>query len=431
MVSRSVNPNTRQIHPMKLRKLTTIFLLLTVSAATAGEPALDSVKLFNGKDLAGWIGEGYAVEDGTITSTPKCRVLRTESTFSNYVLDFEFKLTPGANNGLGIHYPGEGDGAYTGMELQILDNKHPKYKDLKPYQFHGSLYTMKPAEQKGMKPVGEWNHERVIVMGPNLKVELNGETILEANLDELSAQHPQHEGVKRRSGHIAFLGHGDKVFFRNITIAEVPPPANIEGVKKAGFSPIFDGKSLGGWKHNEATAINWAAINGILKHNGKPGETTHLWSEKSYKDFTLVFDWRWSGRGPEMNRPLVQPDGSQKGSERIEEFDSGILLRGAMKSQVNLWNWNVGSGEVYGYRIDNKMPAEVKAAVTPSKKADKPIGEWNRMMITLQGDKLSVQLNGEQVILNATLPEISPEGPIGLQHHGSAIDFANLWIKEL
>lgn len=433
MDTRSLNPFMKGDHGHLMKPLvkSAVMLAAVITSATAADkPSLDSRALFNGKDLTGWVGEGYIVEDGCIVSTPKARVLRTEATFSNYVLDFEFKLTPGANNGLGIHYPGQGDGAYTGMELQILDSNHSKYKDLKPYQFHGSLYTMVPAKQGALKPAGEWNKERVIVMGPHLRVELNGEQILDVNLDKLATEFPKHEGVKRRSGHIGWLGHGDQVFFRNIHIAETPPPANIDGVKQAGFQPLFDGKSLAGWKHT-ADTTNWSAINGILKHDGKPGKTTHLWTEKHYKDFILVFDWRWSGRGQQKVQPLVQPDGTNKGSAAIEELDSGILLRGEVKSQVNLWNWNVGSGEVYGYRTDKKMPPEVIAAVTPKKKADRPLGEWNRMMITMKGEKLTVVLNGEEVIDEATLPGVPAEGSVGLQHHGQAIDFANLWIKEL
>lgn len=386
--------------------------------------------LFNGTDLTGWKGEGYVVENGAIVCTPEGRNLITGETFANYVLDFEFQLTPGANNGLGIHYPGAGDGAYSGMEIQILDSTHPKYADLKDYQFHGGLYTLAAAKQGVLKPVGEWNQQRVTVMGPSLKVELNGQIILRANFDDLAASHPEHQGVKRRAGHIAFLGHGDRVAFRNIQIGELPPVANEAGVKAAGFTRIFDGKSLQGWKHTPDTA-NWTASHGILKHNGKPGAIKDLWSEKSYGDFILVCDWRWSGRGPLLKRPLVQPDGSQGGETEIEEFDSGIYMRGNTKSQVNLWNWNVGSGEVYGYRTDAAMPAEVKAGVTPKVHADRPIGEWNRMMVTLKGDRLTVSLNGRVVIDNARLPGVPAQGPIGLQHHGSAIDFANIWIKEL
>ena len=128
---------------------------------------------------------------------------------------------------------------------------------------------------------------------------------------------------------------------------------------------------------------------------------------------------------------MVRPDGTENGRAEIEELDSGIYLRGNTKSQVNLWNWTVGSGEVYGYRTDGRMPADVKAGVTPKTKADKPVGEWNRMMITLKGELLTVTLNGQVVIKDAKLPGVAESGPIGLQHHGSAIDFANIWVKAL
>lgn len=404
--------------------------IIALSAFAIGiasaEQKLKMRSLFNGKDLTGWKGEGYIVEDGAISCTPKGRNLMTEETFSNYSLEFEFLLTPGANNGLGIHYPGTGDGAYTGMEIQVLDNTAEKYKDLKEYQFHGSIYTLAPAKKSGLKPVGEWNHQQVIVNGSQVKVVLNGETILDVSLDELSKKDPKHEGVKRRAGHIAWLGHGDKVSYRNIKIREIAPEAETP----EGFVSIFDGESLSGWKHDKEIS-NWTASGGILKHNGKGGPTTHLWTEKSYKDFTMVLDWRWSGRGEMKMQPVILPDGTHKEKAEVEELDSGVLMRGEMKSQVNIWNWTVGSGEVYGYRMDKNMPAEVKAAVTPKLKADKPLGEWNRMEITLKGDRLSVILNGKQVIENAQLPDVPKEGPIGLQHHGQAIDFANIVIKEL
>ncbi len=386
--------------------------------------------LFNGKDFTGWMGEGYVIEDGAITCTPKGRNLITEETFSNFVLEFDFLLTPGANNGLGIYYPGDGDGAYTGMEIQILDSTHEKYKDLKDYQFHAGIYTLKAAKQGFLKPVGEWNHQRVIVNGDEVKVILNGEYVMEANLVELSKAHPKHEGVKRRSGHIGWLGHGDKVMYKNIRIHELAPRANVERLEKEGYARMTDWDTLTGWKHEEGIT-NWSMVDGILKHNGKAGVTKDLWTEKSYKDFTMVFDWRWSGRGEKKMQPVVLPDGTHKEKVEIEELDSGVYLRGFSKSQVNLWNWTVGSGEVYGYRMDAKVSPEVRAGVTPKMKADKPIGEWNRTMITMKGDRLSVQINGKNVIENAQLPEVPAEGAIGLQHHGQAIDFANLWIKEL
>ncbi len=412
-----------------------VLLLLAVDASAADAPVMKP--LFNGKDLSGWSGTGYVVEDGAIICTPEGKNLVSEKIFSNYILEYEFKLPSGGNNGLGIHYPGEGDGAYKGMEIQILDNSATKWKNLRDDQYNGSLYKLAPARKAGLKPAGEWNRERVSVLGTAIIVDLNGEIILRANLEELGAANPDHAGLKRRSGHIAWLGHGDRVALRNITVAEIPPAANVDGVRAAGFSQIFDGKTLAGWKSDPPNTDEWTAGNGILKLQGRPGVVPDLWSAKEYGNFTLVFDWRWAGRGPQKFQPVVLADGTNGiGADgepelvEIEELDSGIYLRGSTKSQVNLWNWPIGSGELYGYRTDPTTPADVKAAVTPKVKADRPPGDWNRTMITLIGDRINVSLNGRVVIENARLPEIPAQGKIGLQHHGTSIDFANLWIKE-
>lgn len=410
-----------------------IALLLLPLAATAAEPQLQKTSLFNGKDLTGWKGDGYVVEDGTIVCTPKGATLMTEGIYSNYALDFEFKLPPAGNNGIGIHYPGSGDAAYAGMEVQVLDNSSDKYKDLKPYQFHGSLYTLAAAKKAPLKPVGEWNVERILVNGDNVTVTVNGESILETKLSELNKEHPKHEGAKRRAGHIALCGHGDPVAFRNISIFELAPPANDEGAKKAGFTKIFDGTTLTGWESEEGDKGHWLPANGILKYDGhSEAKDKDLWFSKDYGDMTLIFDWRWGRPGPVMKRPIIGPDGKETGEMvDVQELDSGIYLRGSSKSQVNLWNWPCGSGEVYGYRTDKSQPAEVIAGVTPKVRADNPVGEWNRTTITIKGDRLTVGLNGKTVIDEAQLPGIPAKGKIALQHHGAAIDFANIWVKEL
>lgn len=410
-----------------------IALLLIPLVASAAEPKLQRVSLFNGQDLTGWKGEGYVVEDGAIVCTPEGRNLMTEKIYANYALDFEFKLPPAGNNGIGIHYPGAGDAAYAGMEVQVLDNTSEKYKDLKPYQFHGSLYTLAPAKKAPLKPVGEWNQERIYVNGENVQVTVNGEVILNAKLDELGKEHPKHEGVKRRSGHIAFCGHGDRVAFRRVSICEFPPTANEEGAKQAGFTKIFDGETLDGWESEEGDKDHWRPYNGILKYDGRSeAKDKDLWFSKEYGDMTVILDWRWGAPGPLMKRPIIGPDGKETGEQvEVQELDSGIYLRGNSKSQVNFWNWPCGSGEVYGYRTDKSQPAEVIAGVTPKVKADKPVGEWNRTMITIKGDRLTVVLNGQTVVENAQLPGIPAKGKIALQHHGAAIDFANIWVKEL
>jgi len=202
--------------------------------AEANQP--EFVAMFNGEDLSGWGGEGetkangYIWSDGMLQSTPKSRNLMTEREYANYILEFEFRLTPAANNGLGIHYPGKGNPAYAGMEIQILDGEHEKYEGkLKDYQYHGSLYELEPALRGYLKPVGEWNFQRVTVRGPEVIVELNGTRILDADLDEINREHPKHEGAKRRSGKIVFCGHGDVIYVRNMRIAELQLSGATEG----------------------------------------------------------------------------------------------------------------------------------------------------------------------------------------------------------
>ena len=180
----------------------------------------EAVSLFNGKDLTGWKNAKYIVEDGVLIC--KGGNLVTEKQYTNYVFEMDFLLPPGGNNGLGIHYPGKGGPSSSGMELQILDNKHPKYAKLVDSQYHGSLYKLKAAKRGHLKPAGEWNHQKVTVNGPSVKVVLNGVEILDANLDEINKEKPKHKGAKRRSGHICFCGHGAPVKFKNITIKELP-----------------------------------------------------------------------------------------------------------------------------------------------------------------------------------------------------------------
>ncbi len=187
--------------------------------------------LFNGKNLDGWVGnkQSYVVENGVIVVKPdgggSGGNLYPEGEYSNFNFRFEFQLTPGANNGLGIHAPLEGDAAYVGKEIQILDNTAEKYANLHPYQYHGSVYGVIPAKRDYLKPVGEWNSEEVIVQGTKIKVILNGTTIVDGDMLEASKNGTmdgkEHPGLKRSRGHIGFLGHGDVVRFRNIRVKEL------------------------------------------------------------------------------------------------------------------------------------------------------------------------------------------------------------------
>jgi hypothetical protein len=183
--------------------------------------------IFNGADLAGWAGatENYEVRDGAIVCKPgKGGTLHTEEEYADFVSRLEFRLPAGGNNGLAIRYPGEGDPAYTAMcELQILDDTHPRYAKLDPRQYHGSAYGKVAAHTGFLRPVGEWNYQETTVKGSKIRVDLNGYTILDADLSEVTEVmgNREHAGKDRTTGTFGFAGHSDPVEFRNISMKRI------------------------------------------------------------------------------------------------------------------------------------------------------------------------------------------------------------------
>lgn len=215
---------------------------------------------------------------------------------------------------------------------------------------------------------------------------------------------------------------------------------------------LFNGKDFDGWLVPEGDNGHWKVVGGVIDYDAlseAPGGKD-LWTEKEFGDFVLKVDWRLKDI-PFLNPrvPIIRPDGTHQldagGREitmTLPDGDSGIYLRGSSKAQVNIWAWPIGSGEVYGYRMDRNMPPEVRAGVTPNRMADNHIGEWNSFEITMKGDRLTVVLNGHTVIENALLPGVPEKGQIALQHHGtmgdgewvsspSLVQFRNILIKEL
>lgn len=196
--------------------------------AFSAEPGF--VFLFNGKNLNGWQlvngkGPGYVVENGLLVCPADGGGnLFTDKEFDNFIFRFEFRFEPGGNNGVGIRAPLGGDIAYKGMEIQILDHDHERYKGrLKPTQYHGSVYDVFPAKTGHLKPAGEWNSEEIVADGRRIKVTLNGAVILDVNLDDMKdpAVLAKHPGLKRTGGRIGFLGHGTLVEFRNIRVKTI------------------------------------------------------------------------------------------------------------------------------------------------------------------------------------------------------------------
>jgi hypothetical protein len=404
-------------------------------------------KLFDGQTLNGWTlegkkGDGYGVTNGVIfCAKGGGGKLITDREYSDFVLRFEFKLAPGANNGVGIRAPRLGDAAYLGMEIQILDEATPPGappRQLRPEQFHGSIYNVLPAKRGALKPAGEWNTEEITANGRNLKVVVNGIKVLDTDLNDITdaALIRKHPGLFRERGHIGFLGHNDYVEFRNIRVKELCAPEK-DNVPPADFVALFNGKDLTGWKgllkgpndnpikraalspaeHQAAQKLadedmrtNWKVENGQIVFSGK-GRS--LCTAKDYADFELLVDWKVPAHG-----------------------DSGIYLRGT--PQVQIWDPHtqptkhgseVGSGAFYN---NKKNPSQ------PLKIADKPIGEWNRFRILMVGERAHVFLNGELVTRDTILENywdrsqpLLPSGQIELQNHGDGLEFKNIYIREL
>jgi hypothetical protein len=202
-------------------------LLLAATALLAAEPGF--VPLFDGKTLNGWKpvngrGPGYVAENGVLVCPANGGGnLFTEKEYSDFVFRFEWKMEPGGNNGVGVRAPLQGDAAYAGMEIQILDDGHPKYGWIKSEQHTGSVYGVIPARTGYLKPAGEWNQQEIAMRGRRITITLNGVTILDNDLSIVRepAVLKEHPGLQRTSGHIGFLGHGTRVEFRNIRIRDL------------------------------------------------------------------------------------------------------------------------------------------------------------------------------------------------------------------
>lgn len=206
-----------------------LLLLLAASAfapaAWAVDPPPGFAALFNGKDLSGWKATGkmdvWGAENGVIyVAGGGGGWLLTEKEYANFELRLEYKVPKMGNSGVALRTPRQGDPAYVGMEIQILDDAN--WKGLQRWQHTGSIYGVVPARKINNKPFGEWNAMRIVADGPKVLVEHNGEVLVDANLKDYEAEHAKrHPGILRAKGHIGFQSYNFRVEFRNIYLKEL------------------------------------------------------------------------------------------------------------------------------------------------------------------------------------------------------------------
>lgn len=412
--------------------------------------------LFNGKDLSGWVNvnvapDTFTVKDGLIVSTGKpTGTIRTERMYENFVLELEWRhMQPMGNAGVfiwGDPLTDVGTPFSRGIEVQVLDGRNTEN-----YTSHGDVFpiwgaTMKPdrphpsgsqrclPSERRAKPSPEWNHYRITCQDGVLKLAVNGKEVSGGS------------ECKPRKGYICLEAEGSECHFRNLRIQERPstnPSAEETAAEAKGFVPLLTRPELADWKQVAGNAGHWVIDDWRLLYDGKSEakepRDKHLWTAKEYGDFELVVDWRLPAKPVKKTYPIVLPSGDDKldaaGQPVKVEVDdagnSGILLRGNEDAQLNICCYPVGSGEITAFRINKELPAEVRAAVTPKERADAPLGKWNRFVVTMKGDRVSVRLNGKQIIQDAQLPGVPTRGPIGLQHHNEVVEFGNIFIREL
>lgn len=446
---------------MKLSFTLAALLTLTLAVPLHSQEEDGFVPLFNGKDLTGWrpvnvAADTFSVRDGMIVTTGvPTGFMATERMYENFIVELDWRhMKEGGNSGVfiwGEGLPAPGVPYARGIEVQVLDlgyeTKNAKGA-WKWFTSHGDIFpiwgaTMTAVDpvaetgtrsfpsEKRVKPSPEWNHYRVECNNGEIKLSVNGKQVTVGR------------DCIPRKGYLCLESEGSEAHFKNIRIKELPstnasPEQTARGYE--GFTQLLNGKDLTGWKVTPENKEVWN-VDGlhVVAKAGVKGSNLDLWTERSYKDFTLVADWKFRTKpvkkmvnkiAPNGEEPVLGSDGKPEQIEVEEPADSGIYLRGSSKAQVNIWVRPIGSGDIRGYRVDKTLPMDIRTACTPKVNADAKPGQWNRFFITMKGDRCTVVLNDQTIIENAQLPGIAPEGPIALQYHHDEIEFANVFIKE-
>lgn len=379
---------------------------------------------FNDTD---WQRDGlptYSIEGNTLIFEGDGRGrLMTKRTYRDFELQLEFRVSAGANNGIALRAPIGFQTSRYGIEIQILDDGGHPQDDMR--RVCGAIYGVYPARKSAVNPAGEWNRLHVRCVGRRVQVNLNGETVVDADLNSVRDRAVLRErpGFLREEGHIGFVQHNGRVEFRNLRIRELSVP-RAPNEPPDGFTALFNGRDLQGWqswyanppdaatmsdaerqqaqaKANAEWLAHWRVENGELLFDGKG---VHLITERTYADFELCLEWQIERGG-----------------------DSGIYLRDT--PQVQIWDHPDGSGGLFNNERHRNKPLT---------KADNPPGAWNRFRILMIGERVTVWLNEVLVVYDTPLESywdksapLPKEGHIWLQAHGTPLRFRNLFIRPL
>ncbi len=382
---------------MKLLRVVLLLGLTTGPALAADGDGF--VSLFNGRDLTGWVNvncapETWSVRDGLIHCTGlPTGALRTPRQYENFILELEWRhLSKGGNSGVFIWaspLAAPGVPFLRGIEVQVLDHGFDVKGKNEWYTTHGDVFPIHGAE---MKPFGrhngmrsfpsedrskgspEWNHYRVVCSNGVIRLHVNGK--------EVSGG----EDCNYRKGYVGLESEGAPADFRNIRIQELPSsnaPSGLTAPLDLGWRTLFTGLDLRGWKTNASTTARWRAKGEhLLLQEGEEQAEATLWTEKEFGDAELILDCR-----------------SAKFAPGSDVFAPELSVRGPDGPAIKL-------------------------------KASTP-GGYQRFNITMQGQKVVIKRNGQEIQAIELPPNIPSRGALGLRDPGGAVEFMNLYIREL
>lgn len=380
-----------------------VALSMVGRAAATAQPEDGFRPLFNGRDLSGWVDvncapETWSVRDGMIYSTgrPICE-LRTERMYENFILELEYRhLEPLGNAGVfiwGDALTARGQPFVRAIEVQVLDGRNTEtytsHGDV--FSIHGATMTPDRPHPKGAqrslpserraRPAGEWNHYRITAKDGTIKLAVNGK--------EVSGGYD----ISPRKGYIHLESEGGVVQWRNLKIRELPSAGALTPDQVAredeGFENLYTGLDFRNWRYAEAHQDHWAPRDWIISYDGKAsGSASTLSTERTFGDVSVIADWRIPSGSPGRTLPL--------GIGSVELPDEARTL------------------------VERALEAQVPG--------DKP--QWHRAMLTRQGGRLTLALDGEVVFRDVAVPGASQRGPITLQPGAQAIEFANLFVRE-
>jgi hypothetical protein len=415
------------------RSFCTVALLAALAAAQqpASRPS-GWITLFDGTSTAAWRGygksefpaRGWKIEDGALVSAAGGGGgdLVTVDEFGDFELEFEWRTTPRANSGV-MYRVVELDGAswYSGPEYQVLDAGAFAGGEPEPLHSAGAIYDICPADPAAeLVPTGEWNRGRIVVQGFRVQHWLNGTLV--AACDFASAEGKERvqkskfaplteplQFMTHERGRIALQDHGDAVAYRAIRVRPLPPA-----------QALFD-QDLSRWEwfgpEGSRRADVWSVgADGAVACKGTPAG--YLRTRDGHRSYVLELDWRW-------------PAGTDGNA------NSGVLLRmvGADKVWPKSLEAQLQNGNAGDFWVIEQFPCTTDPARTSgrnckkTKANEKPVGEWNRYRITVDGDVVTLEVNGQT--LNRATGVLDVAGKICLQSEGAPIEFRNATLTPL